>query len=249
MAEGKDEKGTYIVVGVLGAAAAAVAQTAGVDVGLGVAAATGLSVFAGSIPAIIRHGFTRRDERRCQLAQLGIAKAAADSAVDPAQLQDSEATQETFVSMFHDLMDAVDDAVAPSLGHIAMSYAQENKRPDRVFRAFGRVVRELDADELRSLRAVFEKVASSPSPSEDTVPVRTAPVDPEGVTLQVKQGGADEWKELLSLRRGVRLLLLLKQYGLAHEATNDPGTWGNNPVTALVPKRNAARALRHIILD
>jgi hypothetical protein len=164
-------------------------------------------------------------------------------------LPNSEATQETFVSMFHDLMGAVDDAVAPSLGHIAMCYAQDNKMPDAFFRGFGRVVRELDADELRSLRAIFDKVASSPSPYEDTVPVRTAPGDPEGVTLQVRQGGRRRVEGAAFSSTWRTAPALLKQYGLAHEATNDPGTWDFNPVTALVPKQNAARALRHIILD
>ena len=249
MADGKDEKGTGIILGAVGAAVASVAQAAGIYAGLDVATVAGLGVFAGQIPAMIHLGSARRAERRCKLAQQGIEKAAASSTVDPAQLANSETTQEAFVSMFLDLMDAVDDAVAPSLGHIAMSYAQDNKTPDAFFRAFGRVIRELDADELRSLHTLFEKVASSPSPYEDTVPVRTAPGDPEGVTLQVKQGGADEWKELLSLRRGVRLLLLLKQHGLANEATNVPPIVGFNLVAALIPKKTAARAMRHIVLD
>jgi hypothetical protein len=162
--------------------------------------------------------------------------------------------------MFYELMDAVDDAVAPSLGHIAMTYANEQKRPDFFFRAFGRVVRELDAVELRYLRDLLRNTLAQPN--SGSFLLRCVPGDPEGLAIQVENEGAhpsgnaiargmdsDGWTEVVKLRRGVRLLTLLTQHGLALEDVAGPAVWGANPVVIVLSAENARRALSHIVLD
>lgn len=260
MTDDSDSKAHDIVVGALGAATGAIATVVAAQTGLGIAAVTGLGVFAGSIPQIIQHGWSRRAQRRCELAQRGIEKAVLDSGSDPAKLPNTDATQETFVAMFYELMDAVDDAVAPSLGHIAMTYANEQKPPDFFFRAFGRVVRELDAVELRYLRDLLRNTLARPN--SGSFLLRSVPGDAEGLAIQLEtkslerspnviaRGTDNEgWTEILKLRRGVRLLTLLIQHGLALEDVAGPGVWGANPVVIVLSAENARRALSHIVLD
>jgi hypothetical protein len=245
-----DEQASAVAVAATGSALAAVAQYAVQAHGLGPEVQAAISVLTGAIPAIIQVGYSRRIERRVERAGVGI-RAAADSSADPAAIPNTERSQETFASMWVDMMDAIDDAAAAPLGHLAMTYARWDMAPDRFFRSFSRVVRELDERGIPELRTVLaesvRRIDARETTSADAIVVRTSPRDPRGRSLEWKRAGGDnEWGDLAAVSNGLRLLSLMKQHGLASQATSVPAVWGFQPEIALLWHGEAGRALVHL---
>jgi hypothetical protein len=239
---------TEVAVGAAGNAAGTFVGGTAVAFGLSPEVSAALSVFAGAIPSLIRAGFQSRAQRRCAIAAAAMAREAA--AAPAVNMPETPASQEVFLSMFYDLMDAVDDAAAGPLGHLASSYARLELPPDPFFRAFGRVVRELDGVELSDLRTLLSdcvlKVNEGKSAFADSSVVRTNYRDPVGHTIESWKGSSDGWVPAVEVQNGVRLLLLMKQHGLAAEPTDVPGIIGGEPVMARIWRGIAGRALMHL---
>jgi hypothetical protein len=148
-----DSEAKGVVLGALGDAAGQVAGGVGAALGLNPVANVALTIFAGAIPAFIEVGYKRRVERRMTAANRAICRVAEEYDVDLSNLQDSEAASECFATMFANLMNSLDDAAAGPLGHLAMSYAREDKKPDRFFKGLGATLRDLDWQHIQVGRA------------------------------------------------------------------------------------------------
>jgi hypothetical protein len=245
MSTAEDEK-KNLVIAAAGAVATVAAAITFKDLGASESAALVLSSFAGQIPALIRVGSLERAERRSRLAAKGMAAAFGDTK----NLPETPGAQDVYVAMFHDLMDAVDDGAAAPLGNMAAEYARLGLRPDQFFRAFGRVVRELGAEEIRDLERLLDdtvtRIDSHRAAFADSSVVRASFRDPVGHQLEVKGPGDDAWSPALEVTQGTRLLSLMKQSGLALEPTNLPGAVGFQPMMALIRHGFASRALGHL---
>ena len=228
---------------------ATVAQYAASALGISPAAAAAIGIFGGAIPGVIQAGYTKRIERRIGRAAAGIA-AAADPNLNPGDIPVNERSEESFVSMWVEMMSAVDDAAAAPLGHLAMTYARWDIAPDRFFRSFGSVVRELDARGLVELRALLaecvRRIDAHEATSADAIVVRTSLRDPRGRSLESRRPGEDGWWEIAQVENGIRLLSLLKQHDLATQAADVPGPVGFDPEIALLWRGLAGRALTHL---
>jgi hypothetical protein len=247
-----EDQSADIATTAVGSAASAVTQAAATALSLSPELGVALSIFAGTIPALIRNGFARRAERRCALAAHGMEVAATQQNATVEEVSSAGANPDVFLSMFYDLIDSVDEAAAQPLGHLAMTYAHLGLAPDRFFRAFGRVVRELDSTELLDLTKLLDvctkRIDSHEAPFADSDLVRTNFRDPIGHSLEAR-GRDDEWHALLEVSSGVRLLLLMKQHGLAAEPTDVPGVVGGDPVRARIWRGFGGRALTHLRLE
>ncbi len=234
----------------IGAALTITASAAALTVGAGPEAAAGVAVFAGAIPGIIRTGYQSRAERRCALAQQKISAVAAEYDIDLRDLDNAPETTEAFLTMFHDLMDAIDDAASGPLGHITMTYVAQEMPADEFFRAFGRTVRELSARELYALESLLRdcvcRLNSGRSSFVDSENIMTKYGDITGSVLLIGGASNGQWEPAASTDNGLRILALMKQYGLAVEPTDFSGTIGANPMAVRIWKDTATRALCHL---
>jgi hypothetical protein len=170
--------------------------------------------------------------------------------VDLSELEAKPETTECFLTMFYDMMDAIDDAAAGPLGHLAMTYVQSGKAPDKFFRAFGRTVRELSSTELLALelliRECVSRMNSGQSATPDSEVVRTDSRDPTGKALLAGGVHTGQWSRIQEMDNGLRLLTVMKQHGLAVEPTDVSATFGGNPQAIRIWRDEAERTLRHL---
>lgn len=62
--------------------------------------------------------------------------------------------QDALLESLRAMVDAVDDAVVPSLGALLRLYAVEGKKPDALFRNVTNLLRDMDEAEFKSLRSI-----------------------------------------------------------------------------------------------
>ncbi|HWZ91858.1 MAG TPA: hypothetical protein VNW92_23505 [Polyangiaceae bacterium] len=78
----------------------------------------------------------------------------------------AESLDEIMMRSFRMMMDAVDEAVVPVLGYMAGRYTFEQKRPDVFFRSLGRLLCDLEAGEIGSLRLIVNHVCKQSNQRE-----------------------------------------------------------------------------------
>ncbi len=85
----------------------------------------------------------------------------------------SEDRRQAVFACVRSLLDALDDAVAEPLGRLAAEYHVDDKAPDWFFRGMARMLADLSADELVSMRIMLQQFAEHLVDGQEVMQVRT----------------------------------------------------------------------------
>lgn len=160
----------------------------------------------------------------------------------------NDKTDTVMFTTYRNMMDAIDDAVAPALGMLAGEYIYGKKPADAFFRGFGRMLCELNGEALDELRTCLGWAVKS---SEERVPLHEPHGENEPFVV-----GPSNWA-LKGLRQVQHIFHLLKTNGLATEPPRPRSSGGTflrqsqnfpPPPTpwAFLARETAARMLRII---
>ncbi len=229
--------------------------------GLSVAAATGgltsiaggpkAGVIGGAIAlggwaiAELVEGLNNRSRRRADswwkelIRQLVAGGAGAADDVErqvAAKLLDDETIQDVVAEGVRGAVDALDPSVLPALARVTAVYCAQGKRPDPFLREVVRLLRELSAEDLGSLRSLAVQVSAPDLPAHfklhamlvqgDTPRIPFASLI-DGVGLEVfavwfeatgkPEGPTEVRRPFAQIARPYRLFRLLRAHGFAME--------------------------------
>lgn len=170
----KDEKNKPSIANVVGAAGAAVAAGLVAREAPGAAGVVLSGVVGAALAEVQKVLKSRRDDRRQQWT-LSILQGLNGETLDQAAQKLSEMAidpnvQEALIQCASELDQALDDAVVAPLGVLTSFYIRTSRKPDRFFRGFSRLLRELDAQELEMLRWIAQNATERPG-TQDPVDV------------------------------------------------------------------------------
>jgi hypothetical protein len=172
--------------------------------------------------------------------------------------KDDENYQETMFRGFKAMLDAADPAVVPGLGTLTGIYTRDDRKPDAFFRGFGRLLCELDGDELGEflnfVRAIHQAARHHGEHHADlqlddvSLPeAEQKPMPRAGFRFQETRRVVVNvpWKdELGEFPSAIRFFALLKREGLALNGTT---RWGIGSDRAMLVTADTVRQILEVL--
>ncbi|HET7539872.1 MAG TPA: hypothetical protein VFK05_08365 [Polyangiaceae bacterium] len=155
-----------------------------------------------------------------------------------AEQEPTETLDETMMRSFRQMMDAVDPEVVPVLGYMTGLYRLEGKRANHFFRAFGRLLCELEPGELDDLQKIV-RVAQRQSNHREDLNLELDETGKVWASVQNTPGQAVE-----AVPHAGRLFALLKREQLATNVTPGVPRYGRAS-----PAADVTMSMYHVVLD
>jgi len=154
-----------------------------------------------------------------------------------AEQGDTESLDDSMMRSFRQMMDAVDDSVVPVLGYMAGLYRLEGKKANYFFRAFGRLLCELEPGELDDLVKIVDIAQKQSNHREDP----NLELDEKGrVWAAVPNSSA---LAVDAVPHAGRLFAVLKREQLARNVTPGVPRYGT-----VSPAAEATMSMYHVVI-
>lgn len=206
------------------------------------------------LPSAISYVIPRVFERKTRLAaawweEVTFANASEEGvAADIKAHLDEPAAQETIMAGFRNVMDSISVEVIPALALLTREYLRTGRTADRFFRALGRLLVDLSAEEYETLRILMGQLATIEEDYVLTVTIHRPDEkarDPEWAAglISISGGLTDKgWavnRRIPLLPHASHIFKELKAQGIAHDYSS--GSISTGPLGMLIAREVAAR--------
>lgn len=221
-----DRISTAVVVGAFAVArevpgvadhAALLAGTAVVASAMGFALGKSAEVFVGQRLPQFSKGFVAAHRGR---ADEPLEISAKQAEIEAAANRDNPEYHEVMFRAFRQMQDAVDPCVVEVLGYLAGQYTHAGRKPDQYFRALGRALCDLEANELDELRRLVAGVLHYRSEIRGPVAavvVEEVVIEGNRSELVIRVASPKQQLWVRHIPSAVRLFGLLRREGLAQD--------------------------------